>query len=171
MAKAQSQKPTADWRDIFIKELARVPNVTAAAKKAKVSRIHAYTTRRDDPDFAAAWEDALEQSVENLEGEVYRRAAHGTLEPVFYQGVKVGNVRKYSDTLAMFLLRAHKPAFYGDRSKVEMEHKGSITGNVDHSISGETAQSIFDVLAAAGVLQPGADDPEANGVHPAQADD
>ena len=119
MAKAKSQQPASNWQEIFIKELARIPNVTAAAKKARITRGHAYYTREQDPAFAEAWDDALEQSVNNMEGEAYRRAVHGTLEPVFYMGRKVGSVRRYSDSLIMFLMRSHNPSKYKETVRNE----------------------------------------------------
>ena len=42
-------------------------------------------------------------------------------EPVFYQGNVAGHVQKYSDTLLIVLLKAHKKELYGD--KLEMTGK------------------------------------------------
>jgi hypothetical protein len=42
-------------------------------------------------------------------GEAVRRAKDGYIKPVFHQGVKVGEVREYSDVLLMFMLKA-RPA-------------------------------------------------------------
>ena len=49
-----------------------------------------------------------------LEEEAARRAFHGTLKPVFHQGIECGQIRVYSDTLIMFLLRAANPGKYRD---------------------------------------------------------
>ena len=65
--------------------------------------------RAADPAFAAAWDDALDGAMDAIEEEARRRAIEGTEEPVFYQGKQIGRVRKYSDALLMFLLRAHRP--------------------------------------------------------------
>jgi len=45
--------------------------------------------------------------LEMLEDEAMRRALHGDMQPVFYQGREVGSVRKRSDAMLMFLLRKH----------------------------------------------------------------
>lgn len=109
-----------DWTEAFLNALAKVPNITAAARAAGISRRGAYDRREADPEFAAAWDDALEQSTDALVGAAYRRAFEGTEEPVFYQGEECGMVRRFSDRLAMFLLKAHRPQVYGDKSQVEM---------------------------------------------------
>ena len=49
-----------------------------------------------------------------LEAEVIRRGAHGIDEPVFYQGKVVGQIRKYSDNLLMFMLKGLRPAKFRD---------------------------------------------------------
>lgn len=108
------------WQAKFIQQLAETSNVSAACKRAKVSRQEAYRTRDEDAGFKAAWVEALEIATEALELEARRRAEKGTLEPVFYQGVKAGAIRKYSDTLLIFLLKAHKPEKY--RENVRHEH-------------------------------------------------
>ena len=70
-----------------------------------------------DPAFAAAWDDALEAAVDQLEAEARHRAIDGVEQPHFHQGKVCGTVRKYSDALLMFLLRAHRPETYRDRTE------------------------------------------------------
>jgi len=112
-----------EWQQKFLLRLAETSNVSAACKRAKVSRQHAYQTRNEDEPFRIAWEEALEVATEALELEARRRAEKGVLEPVFYLGVKAGTIRRYSDTLLIFLLKAHKPGMYRDRSSVEVSGK------------------------------------------------
>ena len=124
MAKTKAKRtsartPKKDWRQTFINELAQTCNVSLAAAKAKVGRRTVYDARDADPAFAAAWDEAIEIAVELMEGEVHRRAFSGTLKPVYQGGLKVGEIREYSDTLAIFLLKAHKPDKYRERSTVE----------------------------------------------------
>lgn len=78
--------------------------------------------RDEDPDFAAAWDEALASSLDDAEGELYRRAVKGTLKPVYQGGAKVGSIREYSDTLLIFLLKSHKPSVY--RETTRNEHTG-----------------------------------------------
>jgi len=118
-------------QDVFIKWLSRKGNVSAACKKAKIDRSTAYEWRKDDPNFAKRWEEAIEIATEWMEEEARRRAADGVLQPVFQGGKRVGSIRKYSDTLLIFLLKAHKPEKY--RDNYHIEHAGTLTH--EHAIS------------------------------------
>lgn len=109
---------------MFIRALCQTGNVSAACKRAKIARTTAYEDRSADPLFAAAWDEALEIATEALELEARRRAHTGVLEPVFQGGALVGKVRRYSDTLLIFLLKAHKPEMYTDRQRVQ--HSGHV---------------------------------------------
>lgn len=107
-------KDPAIWRPVFLAELAETCNVSEAARVAGVERTVPYSHRDADPAFAAAWEDAIEQGIEALELEARRRAMKGTSRPVYYQGAECGQVQEYSDTLMIFLLKAHRPKVYRD---------------------------------------------------------
>jgi hypothetical protein len=50
-----------------------------------------------------------------LNGDDLRRCKDGVEEPRFYEGEVCGHVRKYSDTLAIFLLQARRPEKYSDK--------------------------------------------------------
>ena len=113
-----------EWQAKFIKELCRTGNVSSACRKAKISRTVAYEDKAADPVFAAAWDEALEIATEALELEARRRAEKGVLEPVFYQGKRVGAIRRYSDTLLMFLLKAHRPEKYRENVRQELVGPG-----------------------------------------------
>jgi len=108
------------WQEIFLEKLAKLSNVSAAARAAKITREYAYQYRYENEDFAKAWQDALSEATENAEGELYRRAVHGTLEPVYQSGEKAGSIRRYSDTLLIFLLKAHRPEKYREITRSEL---------------------------------------------------
>lgn len=112
------------WKARFIEWLCRSGNVLDASRKAKIARSEVYAEREADPAFAAAWDEALVIATEALELEARRRAEKGVLEPIFYQGVKVGTVRRYSDSLLMFLLKAHRPAVYRENIRQELTGPG-----------------------------------------------
>lgn len=117
--------PEKAWQKKFITRLCQTGNISAACRKAKITRQGAYQSRDTDELFKAAWDEALIIATEALELEARRRAAIGVLEPVFHQGMQIALVRKYSDTLLIFLLKAHKPDTYRDNSHVE--HGGEVT--------------------------------------------
>ena len=75
--------------------------------------------RRRSEDFAAQWDEALEEGTDLLDAEARRRAVTGIDKPVYYKGKVVGSITKYSDRLLMFLLKAHRPQKFRDGVKVE----------------------------------------------------
>lgn len=112
---ANRTKLTQKKKGEFLEVLADTANVSRAAKAVGISRRHAYTVRSENLDFATAWDEAVNIAIDTLEQEARRRAYQGVDEPVFYQGNEVGYVRKYSDTLLMFLLKGNRPEKYKDR--------------------------------------------------------
>ncbi len=113
--------------DAFLTALRDGATVAGACKEAKIGRSTAYDWRGKDKAFATAWDEALEDGTDALEDEAKRRAVEGVAEPVFYQGKKVATVRKYSDTLLMFLLKGRRPEKFKDRH----EHTGKDGGPIE----------------------------------------
>lgn len=107
----------------FIDALEATGNVCKSCEIAGMGRKTAYEWRDLDPRFAAQWEKAVDRGTDMLEDEAVRRAAEGTLEPVFQAGVCVGHVRKFSDTLLIFMLKARRPAKFKDRAHLEVTGK------------------------------------------------
>jgi hypothetical protein len=111
---------------MFLKELRENGGfVGKACEAVAVSKQAVYNWRAEDATFAADWDRAVDLATEDLEKEVRRRAYHGTEEPVFYQGEVCGHVRKYSDTLLMFAIKARKPE-YRDTIKLTLEDADKI---------------------------------------------
>ena len=98
----------------FLHALVDTVNVARACRDAGIPRRTAYDWRDADPDFAREWDDALDDGIDLLEAELHRRAFEGVEKPIYYKGERVGTTRHYSDALAMFLLKAHRPARYRD---------------------------------------------------------
>ncbi|MCA0354707.1 MAG: terminase [Chloroflexi bacterium] len=117
------------WEQAFITALARQGVVSYACQAAGIGRTTVYRHREQYQDFATAWDEALEVAADALELEARRRAHDGVEEPVFGRVGKdsdgeVGRIRKYSDTLLMFLLKAARPAKF--RERVDMNHSGGV---------------------------------------------
>ena len=106
--------------DRFLDALAAGQTVSAAAQMAGYSRRAVYDRRKADPAFGERWDEAVAVAIERLEAEADRRAVEGVLEPVFYQGIECGQVRRYSDTMLIFRLKALKPEMY--RERVAIQH-------------------------------------------------
>lgn len=107
-----------EWRPKFVATLAECGNITHAADMAGIDRSTAYRARERNSRFAAEWDEAMEEATDALEKEARRRAVEGVSEPIFYQGQEVGTVQRYSDTLLIFLLKAHRPEKYRERYDV-----------------------------------------------------
>lgn len=147
-----NSKTTPEKKTAFLTILSQTANVTAAAEAIGVFRSTVYTWRENDAEFAAAWAYAEKLGVEGMKDEVNRRAFNGVNEPVFYQGMECGVIRKYSDTLAMFLIKARDPA-YRDSTKVELSGQLALNEMTDEDIRAELA-----AITASGLLTPKQDD-------------
>ncbi len=104
-------------RRLFLAALSETAIVAEACRAGGAARGSFYRWRYDDPDFAEDWNRALDIGLSTLEDEAIRRARDGVAAPVFYGGVQVATVRRFSDRLLMFLLKAHRPDIYGERPR------------------------------------------------------
>ena len=135
------------WVKAFLSSLARLGNVRLACETAEIDRRTAYYLREADEAFAAEWDQALEDSADLLEQEARRRAEQGVQRLKFHNGavimvqaqspeglplvnaegepIMVPYVEhEYSDTLAIFLLKAIRPEKY--RERADVRHSGKI---------------------------------------------
>lgn len=98
------------WRTLFLDTLRQQGNVAAACRVAGVNRKTAYAHRERYPMFAQEWDEAIEQACDLLEEVVWGRA-------------KCGPEDRSSATLAIFLLKAHRPKVYGHAVTTEVTGK------------------------------------------------
>lgn len=125
-------------RAAFLKHLAKNANVSKSAKLARISTSSLYNYRARTPSFAAAWEEAMSEALDDLEQHVIERAMHGVEKPVFFGGNQIGTVRNYSDALAMFILKARRPEVYA-RLNADVEPDG---GDADDAARAEVLRRI-----------------------------
>jgi hypothetical protein len=111
----EAETITRDQRARFLEKLADTRNVTIAAQAAGIARRAALSLRARDAGFAAAWQDAEDAASDLLEHEARERAIKGVAEPVYYHGKKVGEMRRYSETLLLMFLRAERPEKFADK--------------------------------------------------------
>ncbi len=95
-----------EWHYTFLANLASTGNVQEACRASGQHPANAYWSRKNDPDFAAKWDEAIDAAVAVLEAEAFRRAL------------------EYSDQLLIFLLKSRKPTVYGN--KAEITHREPI---------------------------------------------
>lgn len=101
-----SRTRTSEKKAAFLAALRERGSVMHAAESAGIGRRTAYDWRDADPEFAAAWEDALEDSTERLEESMFERAMKG------------------DTTAAIFLLKGRRPEVY--RERMQFEHQGRV---------------------------------------------
>lgn len=91
---------------VFISTLEKNGGIVSKARIASgLKHNFIYDEFKRDNEFASQWLAALEMGTDALLKEALRRAKTGVLEPVFHNGKQCGTVRKYSDTLLIFLLK------------------------------------------------------------------
>ncbi|MCB2088524.1 MAG: hypothetical protein R3E18_07080 [Sphingomonadaceae bacterium] len=107
------------WRSYFLQALAATSNVSAAAEEAGVSISRAYKARREHPDFARQWREALLEGYEHLEMEVlgYLR------DPDPKRKMDVAN--------ALRLLAAHRETVAKERAYREEEDEQAVLESID----------------------------------------
>lgn len=107
---------TPDKQRDFIEHLADTGSVRMTCERLQITPQSAYRLRRspEGAGFAAAWDAAMHHSALGLLDDAMDRARHGWEEPVWRDGEIVGHRRRYSDTMAMFLLRKQIPDRFGD---------------------------------------------------------
>lgn len=102
----------------FLAAFEDLGTITGACRSTSVGRRTVYDWQQADEDFALALHDARRAVADDLEHEAIRRAKDG------------------SDTLLIFLLKAHDPDRF--RENVKVEH----SGRVGHDISGMTTEEL-----------------------------
>lgn len=185
---ARSQKPpqarhdSFAWVEKFLRSLRVKPNISAAARSAGVTRQYVYDVRSlknkdgaakegDDlkraQEFAAAWDDAIQESLDELETEAWRRAKVGVTRLKFTRGgepiylpdtgdkkIQYGE-QEYSDALMQFLLRVHR---YGDKHQHELTGKDGAPIEVQDMEAVRAKRWLQVAPALATVLTQSADD-------------
>lgn len=115
----------------FIKALAKCGNVTDACRKVRPKRPSAMRElvkyhRRHDPDFCAAFDEALDDYCDRLEREADRRALEGVSRLKTHRGEAIIDPRtgdfleetQYSDRLLLARLAALRPERYATKRTI-----------------------------------------------------
>jgi len=118
------KKMTDEFKDSILGMLAELPNITVVCKLVGIHPSVFYRTRKNDSDFDEGVKYAMEQGYDLIEEEARRRAVDGVLEPVFYRGEEVGEIRKYSDQLLVTLLKGYKPRKFNPGVKITAGNEG-----------------------------------------------
>lgn len=152
---ASAEASRARTRETFLAALARTGNVSEAARKVGVHPTLPYAWRKEDPDFAVAWNAAVEIATDALEAEARRRGVEGWLEPVFREKGQIGTIRRYSDRMLEILLKGHRTKFR-ENQKLEVSGPGGTPIHVVHEPDAAALAEAARILARQG--QPAPDD-------------
>mgnify|MGYP001579724170 CR=1 FL=1 len=95
----------------FLEAYALRGTITGAAREAGIDRVTHLNWLRDDQEYVERFADAEYRAADLVEEVIRRRALVGVKEPIYYNGGQVGEIVRYSDTLAMFLMKKLRPAF------------------------------------------------------------
>jgi len=118
-----SAKRTRAVEDAFFASMAQGWSVKKSSWTAGIDSATAYRWKQDSEatlqedgsyadDFCVRWKQAYADGVDVLEDAATRRAVEGVEKPVYQQGVMVGTITEYSDTLLGLVLRGKKPERY-----------------------------------------------------------
>lgn len=138
--------PRFDWKAPFLAALRQVPVLVHACEAVGINRSTAYRARQADDEFATAWDDAIEDGVDNAEREAFRRGVVGFEEPVIHKGSLAYvyeryvdpsdneerfrrvldakgqpiplTVRKHSDLILSLILKGRRKKVYADRTEL-----------------------------------------------------
>ena len=90
--------------------------------KLKIQPKQHYRWLERDSIYAEDWELALEITTELLEGGMFKRAHEGVEEDTgWYKGVPGGKVTRYSDSLAIALMKARRPDRFRETYQVNVD--------------------------------------------------
>jgi hypothetical protein len=112
----------------FLAAIRVMPNVTRAARATKIHKSQHYTKLKSSPEYASAFQQALQMGCDALSDVAVTRATDGWEEPVVYQGrialqedprtgkVVPVTVRRIDNQLLRFILERRHPEY---RERVE----------------------------------------------------
>lgn len=115
----------------FLEAYSLIGSITKTCDLLGMVRRTFYYWKRDDKEFAEAFEFADQMALGMLEDEAVLRAAYGVDKPVYQGGKLVGYVKEYSDSLLVVLLKARAPHKYKER------FAGELTGADGKPLSSE----------------------------------
>lgn len=164
----QKLQPVKKRQDKYLAARLKKGTLTAGCRAARVSPHTVYAWRKEDQEggytakeFCRLEQEAADAYADALEEEATRRAKDGVLEPVYQGGTLVGKVRKYSDTMLIFLLKGNRPDKFRERISAEHSGPGGAPIQHDHNhqvdLSGLSVEELrqLDTILAKATPQPG----------------
>lgn len=116
---------TEERRQRYLDELQEHGEPALARREVGITAEAVRQHRKKTKGFAEAEEEAMRVYRAGLALEIHRRGVEGVQEPIYWQGMVVGWVTKYSDRLLELHAKRHIPE-YRDKFTVTNEHSGTI---------------------------------------------
>lgn len=113
---SSTPKKIREWKQNFLAALRDTGNVRLSAKHAGIDRTTAYKAYHSDEEFRRQWDSSIDDAIDTLEG-VARQRAMAT-----------------SDTLLIFLLKAHRPEKYREKYDAKVAVSGTIDQHVEYGL-------------------------------------
>ncbi len=117
---------------LFLEALAETSNVARSARAAGIGLATVWRCRRDQPGFARAWDDALDQGLADLHARLIERARFGTVEEqtTSKEGeTQRRTTRKADDALARWLLARRAE----DRATLAAAREAAVSADYDEA--------------------------------------
>lgn len=126
MSKLRKPVNTMKHKKAFLQHYRELCVIGKACEATGISRSVIQWWRENDKSFVEAFEGARQDITEKLEVEAIRRAYEGVDEPVYYRGFNVGTIKRYADTLLIFLLKGAAPEKYRERAEISAPGGGPL---------------------------------------------
>jgi len=141
-----------NWREVFLCTLAETSRVETAAKEARVRLSWAHKIRREDPEFARGWQDALCEGYDSLEMDLLYRLRSGRIEEVDEDGTK----RKFDIATGFKILAAHREQLAKSTRQEDPQDERALIDSINKKIETMRAREkeVTSMLARDGVMQP-----------------
>lgn len=135
---ANRTKLTERARQKFLQVLGERAVVAEAARAINVTRsyMHQYKNKiiernadlpEDERDtFPEDWDNAVEEAIDRLEAEAWRRAVDGVEEPITFRGMITDYQTRYSDRLLEFLLAGRRKDVFAKRQELTGADGGAL---------------------------------------------
>ncbi len=118
--------PGQHWQARFLDTLTASSSLVRAAHTAGVSIAEAFHARRTQPEFARAWQEAIDDGYVGLEMEVMRRLRDGDS--------KTGDGDKFDFANAIRLLSAHRDNAARTANQVREVSAAEVRASIDRKI-------------------------------------
>lgn len=107
-----------DWKLNFLRAYAETGNVSKSCRIANVDPKLFYRTRRDDDEFAEAFQIAHRAATDKVLEAAWQMGVEGEREPIVWQGEIVGYVKRRTWNATKFLLETYDPGTYSQRERI-----------------------------------------------------